>query len=263
MTRGIVSVTFAVALALIATGVPLQGRAATGTITGHVKLMGAAPANPPIRMGADPICARLARQSGKRPVQQYVVTDGKGDLANAFVELQGTFKNVPAAPKDPVVIRQQGCVYTPRVVGIRVGQPLRMINSDTLVHNLHAISTKNNGFNQTQPKSGMVNNFTMKSAETMLHVTCDVHSWMNAWVGVEPHPYFAVSGADGSFTIANAPVGRHTIRAWQERYGWITRTVEVKPGATATVDLTYTGKEKPSKASEVIVPEGMLAFFSR
>jgi plastocyanin len=273
MTRGIVSATFAVAVAVVVTVVPVhgvqsaagkQGAAGTGTIQGHVKLMGQAPANPPIRMGADPLCAKLARESGKRPVQELVVTNGAGGLANAFVELQGTFTNVPAAPKDPVVIRQQGCVYSPRVVGIRVGQTLRLVNGDTLLHNLHAISAKGNGFNHTQPQSGAVDNFVMKAAETMVHMTCDVHSWMSAWVGVETHPYFAVSGADGSFTIANVPAGRHAIRAWQERYGWITKTIDVKPGTTTPVELSYTGNEKPgTKAQEIVVPEGTLALVVR
>jgi len=267
MTRGIVSAACALAIAVIATGVPVHGgaqAAGTGTIKGHVKLMGPAPANPPIRMGADPLCAKLARESGKRPVQEFVVTDGSGGLVNAFVELQGTFANVPAEPKDPVVITQRGCVYSPRVAGIRVGQTLRLVNADTLLHNLHGVSAKNNGFNETQPKSGMVNNFVMKTAETMMHLTCDVHSWMSAYVGVETHPYFAVSGADGSFTIASAPAGKRTIRAWQERYGWITRTIDVKAGATTTIDLSYTGTEKPAtKAREVTIPEGTLALFSR
>jgi plastocyanin len=267
VTRGILSATFAVAVALVVTGAQVRGVAqsasSTGTIKGRVKLSGPAPPNPPIRMGADPLCAKLARESGKRPIQEFVVVDATGGVANAFVELQGTFANVPAAPADPVVITQRGCVYSPRVVGIRVGQTLRMVNTDTLVHNLHGVSTKNNGFNETQPKSGMVNNFVMKTAETMLHLTCDVHSWMSAYVGVEPHPYFAVSGGDGSFTIANVPAGKRTIRAWQERYGWITRAVDVKPGTTTTVELSYTGAEKPAgKARTVMIPEGTLALFS-
>jgi plastocyanin len=263
MRRGIVTSAFLLAIAVIAFGVPVRGAgagAATGTIKGRIKLTGPAPANPPIRMGADPLCARLARASGKRPTQELVIVGTGGGLANAFVDLQGTFRPVADPPKDPVVITQRGCVYSPRVVGVRVGQMLRMVNADTLLHNLHAISSKNNGFNVTQPRSGMVNNFPMKTAETMLHLTCDVHSWMSAYVGVESHPYFAVSAGDGTFTIANVPAGRQTIRAWHERFGRLTQTVDVKPGSVATVELSYTGREKPAtKVRDVTVPDGTLA----
>jgi plastocyanin len=265
MARTIAAATFVIAIAVMAIGAPVRGAAAAagGTIKGRVKLAGPAPANPMIRMGADPLCARLVRQSGKRPTQELVVVDAMGGLANVFVDLQGTFPAVTAPPKDPVVITQRGCVYTPRVVGVRVGQTLRIVNADTLLHNLHGISTKDNGFNTTQPGSGMVNNFPMKTAETLLHLTCDVHSWMSAYVGVESHPYFAVSGADGTFTLANVPPGRRTIRAWHERYGWITRTVDVKPGGTATVELGYTGTEKPAtRTRHLVVPAGSVALFT-
>jgi plastocyanin len=256
------------AMMVIAVGAQVPGGAAAaaqgGTIKGRVKLTGPAPANPPIRMGADPLCARLAREAGKRPTQEFVIVDATGGLANAFVDLQGTFPTVPPAPKDAVVITQRGCVYSPRVAGVRVGQTLRLVNADTLLHNLHGVSTKDNGFNTTQPSSGSVNNFPMKTAETMLHLTCDVHSWMSAYVGVESHPYFAVSGPDGTFTIANVPPGRRTIRAWHERYGWINKTIDVKPGATATVDLSYTGAEKPAtRTRNLAVSEGFVAQFAR
>src|SRR5262245_47192041 len=82
----------------------------------------------------------------------------------------------------------------------------------------------------------------------MMRVGCDIHSWMVAWVGVETHPYYAVSGADGSFKIANVPPGKRTIRVWHEKFGQLTKTVNVAAGATANVDFAYTGKEKPSTA---------------
>jgi hypothetical protein len=266
MQRIVGPVTMVVALVVIAVGAHVPGVTAAqgGTIKGRVKLTGPAPANPTIRMGADPLCARLVRESGKRPTQELVVVDATGGLANVFVDLQGAFPAVTPPPKNPVVITQRGCVYSPRVVGLRVGQALRIVNADTLLHNLHGISTKDNGFNTTQPASGMVNNFAMKTTETMLHLTCDVHSWMHGYVGVESHPYFAVSGMDGSFTIAGVPPGRRTIRAWHERYGWITRTVDVKPGGAATIDLTYTGAEKPAtRTRNLVVPEESVALFTR
>jgi len=225
----------------------------TGTIEGHVKLTGPAPANPRILMGRDPICAKL--NQGKHPVQQIVLKSADGGLANTFVEVQGSFPNTPV-PADAVAINQRDCQYVPRVTGARVGQTLRIINSDTLLHNVHAISAKGNEFNETQPHSDMVFNYKLKAEEEMLRLKCDVHSWMFAYVAVTTNPYFAVSGTDGAFKIANVPAGQYSIRAWHERYGWVTEKVDVKPGATATVDFAYTGKERPSSASvrELIVP---------
>jgi plastocyanin len=205
-------------------------------------------------MGADPLCAAAARLSGKQPVQEIVVVGSDKGLANTFVDLTGSFAGVPPAPKTPVIVTQKGCIYTPRVVGVRVGQPLRFINSDTLVHNVHGLSAKN-AFNYTQPKSGSVNEFTPKAPELMLRLKCDVHSWMTAYIGVEAHPYFAVTGTDGTFTIANVPAGRHTIRTWHERYGSLTQVVTVKAGETATVDFAYKGTEKPvAKLALLVVP---------
>jgi len=246
-----------------ATYAAAQAQPATGTIQGRVILSGPAPANPLIRMGADPLCARLVRESGKRPVQEIVKRAADGGLANAFVDLQGTFpaaKPPAGPPQGPVVITQRGCVYSPRVVGAMVGQTLRIVNSDTLLHNLHGISSKGNAFNTTQPQSGMVFNFPLKAEETMMRLTCDVHSWMSAAIGVETHPYFAVSDDSGSFTIRNVPAGRHTIRVWHERYGRLTKTVTVTAGGSATATFTYTGNEKPAAGlREVRLPDGVMA----
>lgn len=227
----------------------------TGTIQGHVRLSGPAPANPIIRMGMDPLCAKA--NAFKRPVQELVVRSADGGLANAFVTLEGTFPKT-APPKDPVYVRQQKCMYTPRVVGAQVGQVLRIVNSDTLVHETHSVTRKGNAFSITQPHSDMVFNYTLKAPEEMLRLQCKVHSWMIAYVAVSTHPYFGVTNDTGAFTIANVPAGRHQIKAWQERYGWVTKTVDVKPGQTVTVDFSYTGKEKPPAAElhELVVPDG-------
>jgi len=218
--------------------------AGTGTIKGHVRLTGTAPGNPIIRMGVDPMCASL-NAGPTRPVQNIVVKSGDGGLANVFVTLGGTFPKIPA-PKEPVVIRQVKCVDTPRVVGVMVGQPLRIVNGDTLAHETHSITAKGNTFKVTQPHSDMVFDYTPKAPEEMLRLGCYVHRWMVAWVGVEPHPYFNVTNETGTFTIANVPPGRQQIRAWHERFGWLTKTVDVKPGETAPIDFAYTGQEHPA-----------------
>ena len=214
-----------------------------GTIRGRISLAGRPPGNPIIRMGADPLCSRLNR--GTRVVQETVLATIEGGLANVFVKLDGTFP-ATAVPTAPVTIDQRRCVYGPRVVGVRVGQTLAVRNSDALMHNVHGVSAVGNSFNVSQPKAGMIRTFPMAGAETMLRLRCDVHSWMTAYVGIVSHPYFTVSSADGAFEITGVPAGTHTIRTWHERYGELTQTVRVQVGATAAVDIGYTGSETPT-----------------
>ena len=191
----------------------------------------------------DPMCSKM--NAGKRVIQEYVAAAVDGSLANVFVRLQGNFPQTPVSTQ-PVTIDQKGCVYSPRVVGVRVGQTLQIKNSDAFLHNVHGYSGKDNSFNVGQPVAGQVSTFKPKNEEAMLHVQCDIHKWMNAYVGVTNNPYFAVSDTAGNFVIDKVPAGTYTIEAWQERYGPVTKTITVKPGATTTIDFTYTGKEKSS-----------------
>ena len=210
---------------------------ATGTLKGRVKLSGEAPGNRVIRMGMDPMCARMWAGKKPGPVDEVVVTSDDGGLMNAFVKVEGSFPGTPV-PSQPVVLDQTACFYRPRVVGIRVGQVLRVRNSDNLLHNVHSSSSHRNGFNVGQPVPGISYDFKVADEE-MLRIGCDVHRWMTAWVGIVDHPYFAVSGADGSFTIANVPAGKRTISVWHEKFGTLTRAVDVKPGVPTVVDFTY------------------------
>ncbi len=221
----------------------VAAQANTGTIKGHVHLSAKLPGNPIIRMGMDPMCSKI--NAGKRILQEYVVATVDGSLANVFVRLQG---NVPQTPisTQPVIIDQRGCVYAPRVVGVRAGQVLQIKNSDALMHNVHGLSGKDNSFNVGQPAAGMVYQWKAKNEEIMVHLKCDIHNWMNAYIGVVTNPYFAVSDTMGTFQIDKVPPGTYTLQAWHERFGALTKTITVKAGAATTVDFTYTGNEKSS-----------------
>jgi len=190
-------------------------------------------------MGMDPMCA--AANQGKRPVNEIYLVGDDNALGNVFVKVEGTFPATPV-PSQPVDIDQRACFYVPRVVGARVGQVLRVKNSDNLLHNVHSDSSKRNGINQSTPQAGMDVTLTLKDEE-MLRLGCDVHRWMTAWVGVVSHPYFAVSeGKGGTFAIANVPAGTRNVTAWHEAFGALTKPVEVKDGQTVTVDFVYTQK---------------------
>jgi len=217
--------------------------AGSGSVSGHVHLAAPPPENALIRMRSDPMCDAA---NGGKPVRfESVLVGSGGGLANVFVQLDGDFPNAPP-PRDPVLIDQRGCVYTPRVVGVRIGQPVRVKNSDPGLHNVHGVSTGRDGFNIGQPMAGMVNEVRFKDAG-ILRLQCDVHAWMVAFVGVVGHPYFAVTGADGSFAIHDIPAGSYPIRAWHEQYGTLTGHVTVKAGDTATVEWMFSGNERPGQ----------------
>jgi len=192
-------------------------------------------------MGMDPMCSKM--NAGKRVVQEYVVATIDGSLANVFVRLKGNFPQTPV-PTQPVVIDQVSCVYTPRVAGARVGQTVQIKNSDALLHNVDALSGQKNGFNIAQPRAGLVYEFKPKNEEIMLHLKCDVHNWMNAYIGIVSNPYFAISNAMGNFQIDKVPPGTYTIEAWHERFGLVSKMITVKPGVPTTFDFTFASNEK-------------------
>ncbi len=230
-------------LFLIAPGHAQRGAGVGGTIKGRVQVTGKEPGNVVVRMGVDPMCSTMYK--GKRPVDMVTVVSANGGLSGALVKVEGTFPKTPP-PTQPVVIDQRGCFFVPRVVGARVGQTLRVTNGDMLLHNVRSQSTGANAFNIAQPTAGMRYDVVLKSEE-LIKLTCDLHRWMVSYVAVVDHPYFDVSGEDGSFTIANVPPGRRTIRVWHERLGELTQTVDVKAGAAAEVTFSYSQEKGTAK----------------
>ena len=233
-----------------------------GTVEGVVKLTGTPPPNLPIRMGADPNCLKI--NGGKRIIQDTVTKAFDGGLADVFVHVKGQISGGSGGNTQPPVINQQGCLYHPRVLGARVGQVIQVKNSDPTLHNIKSHSTKGNDLNVGQPQAGLVFNFTPKTEEIMLHFQCEVHSWMNGFIGVLTHPYYAVTDNTGAFRITGVPVGTQTIQVWHEIYGPLTQTVDVKAGAVTKVNFAYNGTEKPGPADrlamqEVTIPAGASA----
>jgi hypothetical protein len=76
--------------------------------------------------------------------------------------------------------------------------------------------------------------------EVMIPVKCDVHPWMQSYIGVSSHPFFAVTPKEGSYEIRDLPAGTYELEFWHERLGTKTATVTVGDGARATSDMTFT-----------------------
>ncbi|MBI4459129.1 MAG: carboxypeptidase regulatory-like domain-containing protein [Acidobacteria bacterium] len=212
--------------------------ATAGSIAGKVNFEGQPPARVRIRMDATPACT----EKNKEPVYADEVLVNNGTLANVFVYVKdGLGNRTFPAPTQEVVLDQDGCVYHPHVFGLMIGQKLRIKNSDPTNHNIHPMPANNREWNVSQPPGGeeMIRDFPR--AEVMIPVKCNVHPWMKAYVGVVPHPYFAVTGSDGSFELKGLPPGDYTIEAWHEKYGTVEQKVTVGPKESKTVDFAIKG----------------------
>ena len=217
--------------------------ATSATIKGKILFKGTAPQPKPIKMDADPNC--VAMHSEPVMDKSVVIGDG-GAFENVFVYIdKGLEGKNFAVPTEAAVFDQKGCEYHPRVFGVRAGQPLEIINSDPTLHNVHAMPAASSPFNVGMPIQGMKIKKTFDKAEQMVQIKCDVHPWMNAYIGVMDHPYFATTGNDGSFELKNVPPGTYEIVAWQEKAGKQTQSVTVGAKETKEVDFTF---ERPAKA---------------
>jgi plastocyanin len=144
-------------------------------------------------------------------------------------------------PQLAVVLDQKGCRFVPRVLGIQAGQTFKVTNSDPVTHNVHPIAKMNREWNQSQSPDDPPLERRFARPEVMVRVKCNVHSWMRSWVGVLDHPYFAITGPDGSYEINNLPPGEYTLEAWHETLGTQEQKVKVDAQGKASAMFRFDG----------------------
>ena len=211
--------------------------ATVGEVTGKISLEGASPAPHVINMEQDPDCVQ--KHAGKPVYAEDDRVNDNGTLPNVFVYVKsGAEKYVFFAPEEPVILDQSGCMYVPHVLGIMAGQVLKITNSDTTTHNIHPMPKANREWNMSQLPGASPIQQKFVRPEVMMPVKCNQHAWMRAWVGVMSNPFFAVSGADGTYTLKGLPPGAYTIEAWS-----------ALGGTPQTQDLTVTLGPKETKTA--------------
>ena len=212
---------------------------AQSTITGTVTFAGKAPVLRGLDMTAEPVCHK---KHGAKPAPNEALVLGTGNtMGNIMVWVS---KGLPAgktypAPKTPVTLDQDGCEYKPHVMGIMVGQPYRILNSDGILHNIHTLPKINPMFNRGQPATVKEMTTTFPKPEAIFLVKCDVHPWMSAYIAVYTHPFFSVTGTDGKFTISGLDAGSYEISAWHEKLGTQTASVTVGANETKPQDFKF------------------------
>ena len=212
----------------------VANEAVVGIIKGSVKVDGTPPAPKELNLGT-------CTTTSKGPVFSEAAQVKDGKLQNAFVWVKQGLESYKGGdgPSPPIVMDQNGCLYHPHVIGAQVGQKVIFLNSDPVLHNVRTIAEANTPFNDMMPTKDMRVEKTFDKPEVMVRAKCDVHPWMAAFVGVVPHPFFAVTNDAGEFTLNNVPEGDLELEAWTESFGKQTQKVKVEARKTATTAFSF------------------------
>jgi hypothetical protein len=224
--------TLAVTLALM---IP-SSSAQAGSITGTILYEGEPPTQAVMKRDADPKCSK------DRADEAIVVTKGK--LRDVLVRIKNGSAGKHTAPAAAVLVDQKDCMYTPRVIGIVAGQKLQVRNSDNTFHNVWGVVQNKDLFNKPQsPKAeDLVLDPSSAKPDDVVELKCGAHAWMHAYVGVQDHPYFAVTAADGKFVIKDLPKGEYTLEAWHPELGTKSMKVVIGKGKRADVTARFSYK---------------------
>jgi hypothetical protein len=198
-------------------------------VAGVVRFEGEAPVMKPIEEARH--CADIK--------EEWAVIAEDGGLANVLVYLE----DAPISSgqgRERAVLDQAECRFVPRVIGVQIGQPLLAINSDLEFHNVHYAPENNDSNNFGLETYGKKRSIEFdRPEETPISVKCDVHPWMQAYVGVFAHPFFAVTDAAGRYAIERVPAGEYTLKAWHERFGTRQERITVADAGEVVADFTF------------------------
>jgi Carboxypeptidase regulatory-like domain len=205
-----------------------------GWITGRIAYAGPRAERKEIMPTVDaPVCG----QHGMIPSDELVVSSA-GGLQYAVIRLTNIAAGRPASDIPPTLLVQKGCMFEPHVFAVAVGVTVKERNTDGVLHNIHTHSARNPSVNFAHPPSIPEMPLASFAAQESVRVTCDVHSWMSAWIWVSPHPYIAVTGADGTYKIAGIPPGQYRLEVWHESLGKSSREVVVTAGKETRIDMS-------------------------
>jgi plastocyanin len=208
-------------------------------VNGKVTLKGVAPKLKPVDVSKEPVCVKMHASDPLFP--ETVLTGYGNTLRNVVIYISAGDNENEAIPSTPILYDQQGCHYTTHVVAFRVGQEVRISNSDPISHNIHPIAKVNREWNKIQLPGVPPFSYSF-DREEIIPVKCNIHPWMQGYFVILRTGHFAITGDDGQFTLPNLPPGHYTITAWHESYGTQNKDVTITGGETQSLDFSFTAK---------------------
>ena len=203
---------------------------AQGTVSGHVIFEGTPPPAEKVEVKSDiPTCGN------SKEIQKIVLGADRG-VANAVVKIVGA-AGTPELKKGK--LDQVNCEFVPHVQVVPVGSSLTLTSSDPVLHNSHAFyEDGSTAFNIAVPIAGMEVSHKLDKAG-VLKLRCDAgHTWMSAYIVVTDASYYALTDANGNFTIEGVPPGNYEIEVWQEWVGRHRESLVVKEEESEPITVT-------------------------
>jgi plastocyanin len=206
-----------------------------GRISGRVAFEGTPPPAEPIQITKDKsVCGAAMHTSEK------LVVGKDSGIRYAVVSIDPVKGGKAFETGTTPQLDQRGCWFSPHVQVVPAGVEIEILNNDGILHNIHTFPEKNKPINMAQPKFRKVLKASFPEPD-VVRVSCDVHSWMNAWIIVAAHPYYAVTAEDGSFELDSVPPGTYTLTTWHESLGTKTQSITLEASGAAEASVTFGG----------------------
>jgi hypothetical protein len=210
-----------------------------GTVSGKVTLSGTPPRAKPLDLSKEPQCVLMHASNQLYP--ENVVTGPGNSLRNVVVYISAGLSDDPPAPSTPAIFDQQGCHYPTHVLAVRIGQEIKISNSDPFSHNIHPMARVNREWNKMQPPGTPPFSYAYDHEE-IIPIKCNIHPWMQGYFIILKTSHFTVTGEDGRFTLPNLPPGHYVVTAWHEAYGTQTKEISVTSEGQLSLDFTFSAK---------------------
>ena len=229
------------ALILVFSGNPFAVVASpgAGTVSGKVTLNGTPQKTKPFDLSKEPECVKLHASNPLFPESVLVGTGNS--LRNVVVYVSSGDNESTPPPATPAIFDQQGCHYSTHVLALRIGQEIKISNSDPFSHNIHPLAKVNREWNKMQPPGTPPFTYAY-DREEFIPIKCNIHPWMSGYFVVLKTSHFMVTGDDGRFTLPNLPPGHYVVTAWHELYGTQAKEITISGSESQSIDFNFTAK---------------------
>jgi plastocyanin len=229
-------------LAALAMGAPvtcIAGSPNGGTIGGKITLSGAPPKSKPLDLSKEPECVKM-RASNPLYSENVVVGPGNS-LRNVVVYISSGANDNYEGSNAIAPFDQQGCHYTTHVLALRIGQEVKISNSDPFAHNIHPLAKVNREWNKMQPAGTPPFTYAYDHEE-IIPIKCNIHPWMQGYFVILKTGHFSVTGDDGRFSLPDLPPGHYVVTAWHEAYGTQTKEITINGSESVSLDFSFSAK---------------------